>query len=278
MPYRIVVKAFLLGMLSLAHLVPAAAQNRLRDSEATQLNAVASVPTGIMSVESLLHTLSKDSSLEIEAVDYLRGRTVVVCVRGCTVREILDDLAEMNEWTWKRTSPKHYLVSRRTTRKPQRLDQIPSVLQAALPLDWRVYLGIVGEGARAYRDFAGPGGNGARKLGPGQSFEHNTISLAGRSLDLLMESLKTEIMTGDLIPFSKLTKSQQNQLILILLYPVLNDMHGGLIRGRFHPFMADPLEATIELRKGRDLMVGSQSYEGSVHRFGGFGMPVPVRQ
>jgi hypothetical protein len=240
------------------------AQDTPPGTEEARLNTKVRLSPGETTLAEVMEALSRQTGLQIEASDSLRERRLIVLMEGLTARGALDTLAQLNNWTWRRTGPGHYLLTRLTIRRPQRLADVPFTMQAALPKDFRTYLGLTNwrkmpPGERAFAALQGA-------YGPACS----------QARQELVEALAPVLLHEAEIPYSRLTRRQQENLLFFLFFSgfrrtseLLYDCPG--------PHRIEPSQATLELQQGKVLMVEMYTVPGDPGSGIGFGQNVVDR-
>ena len=90
----------------------------------------------------LLRAVSQCSQCKISIADYLQEQSLSLWTRGCSVRSLMDLLAEQNNWGWNYTEAKGISIDRRDTFVPANLSEVSAAFQTALPPGYRHYLGL----------------------------------------------------------------------------------------------------------------------------------------
>ena len=86
--------------------------------------------------------MATQTGLQIQTEPYLETRKLVVELDSLTGQIALDTLAELNDWRW--FSPEKGIIrlTRKRVRMPQTLADLSACMIAALPADYRAFLGV----------------------------------------------------------------------------------------------------------------------------------------
>lgn len=107
-----------------------------------KLDAKVSFSVESGSVGQVAAELSKQTGISIAAASSIRDRKLTFEAAGITVRQALDALAETYDCRWYRRQPGQYVVDRMLFRTPTDSTAIPALMQAALPVDIRIFAAL----------------------------------------------------------------------------------------------------------------------------------------
>lgn len=192
------------------------------DPDDSKLRIRINLTLGNTTLEKVAAEVTRQTGLTIEAVDYLGERRLTIAMEGMSARDALDALAEMHDWTWYRTSPGHYLLTRHTLRLPRDPAGMMRAVPLALPPDWRRYFRV------------GLPAKEAVRLPPAQGFQfpddpkmpiflrakrgvdQQAASLVEREKLRLYNALKQDVAKSEKVPYAKLPAEEQRRLVFIL--------------------------------------------------------------
>jgi hypothetical protein len=230
-----------LSLLPLAGLLVCPQESRQTADDA-KLNTKVHLSLGSTTLLRVMDELSKQTGLKIEASDYLLERKLIVAMEGLTSREALDSLAELNDWTWYRTESGHYLLARPTFRRPSSLRDVPRAMQAALPRDFRVFLGGMADW---------------RKMTPDEramaALSKPHLRALNQTKEAFVEELAPSLLQQDVKPYSTLSGRQQESLLFSVVFDRFGDTSELLYDFGLHQI--EPALVTLELQQGKILMV-----------------------
>ncbi len=199
---------------------------------------------GSTTVDNLMTALSEQTGLNIRAADYLRERKIIVQMDGVTAETVLNDIGELNEWTWSETIPDRIMVVRKRLHVAATADAIPRLIQAAIPKDVREYLAIETPTEDIAKHIAAHDDHAMLKviIASGALARTVAVDQAG-----LLTSLPAGIIKGEPIPYAKLTEHQRRQLLVALVFPLFQQTNSQLLRGNGLPQVSNIKDAVIEL-------------------------------
>jgi hypothetical protein len=90
----------------------------------------------------LLRAVSQISQCKISLADYLQEQNLSLWTRGCSVRSLMDLLAEQNDWGWTYIAARGINIARRDTFVPANLSEVSAAFKIALPPGYRHFLGL----------------------------------------------------------------------------------------------------------------------------------------
>lgn len=92
-------------------------------------------------LSNVVAALSDTLKVKIVLSNHLKERRITASVQNLTLRETLDCITELNDWTWYQTDEGEILITTRQT-KVNNLEQMKKAILHTLPLDARTYLGL----------------------------------------------------------------------------------------------------------------------------------------
>ena len=104
------------------------------------LNARIDVTARETSVGDLVRQMSNSAGVEINADPSIQSRRVIIHTQKSTVRETLDSLAELHDWTWRKSSETAIALSQKRLLKPSVPSEVSRHMRASIPRDLRDYL------------------------------------------------------------------------------------------------------------------------------------------
>jgi len=249
----------------------ALAQGEQQDTIQAKLAKTVHLEIGVTTVEKLMATLSNQTGLTIKAAEYLRERSLTTRMDNVSARTALEALDALNDWTWSVTPPNQILVSRRRLRLDAGPAAIPRAMQSAIPADMRTYMHI----ATPTEDMTKYDNIFDSTLPMTMRAGYNTLmkSVISDQTDLLT-SLAPAILTGDPIPFGKMTQLQRSQLCIALVFPVLRETDYQLLHGDILPHVADVNNAVLQMHGPTTLLIGSEINDGKSTSEIGFGAQI----
>ncbi|MCW3052619.1 MAG: hypothetical protein JWN14_1789 [Chthonomonadales bacterium] len=90
----------------------------------------------------LLQEISQHSRCKTTMADYLQEQHLSLWTKGCSIRSLMDLLAEQNEWEWTYTPLTGLNITRHDTYVPANLAEVSAAFQLAMPPGYRHYLGL----------------------------------------------------------------------------------------------------------------------------------------
>lgn len=199
---------------------------------------------GEVSVASLTEALSKQTGLTITAIPALRSRSIIVQARGAHVIDVLTALVEMNDWTLRESESGTLLIARRILLVPQVPTFIPRLIQNAIPRDLRDYFQVPrpSDDRRKYQDpdtFFAP--TAAQRAGT--DLTGHRVTGYGRHVAEAIRDFRASLVIDNLIdkqlPYSKLTATQEKQILFYYVVKELNSL-GTFSHGDLAPCFVNP--------------------------------------
>ncbi len=235
---------------------------------------------GSTTLETVTASLSKQSGLKIQAVDYLKPHKMIVQIDEMCVADALNTLAELNEWRWVETDKGVLLIMRPLPRMPQSYVEASAALQSVLPKAFRTFLGV-GVSPDA------PENDRERRLKEAGAFdgvtnkriEKRISTLINKHLDMLRESINQQDKEAKQLSYAKMTPDQKESLLIALVGGALGELnlnHYYLVRNHVYPYQLDTNKAEITVKNGL-LNIGatSTSANGKGTLYMGFGVGIP---
>jgi hypothetical protein len=105
-----------------------------------QLQLDARMPRGRLG--DLMRKIAEISRCKIRISDYLQDQTVSLWTNNCSLRSLMEMIAEQDELEWTYTPSAGLTILRRSTFVPASLSEVRAAFQIALPPDYRHFLGI----------------------------------------------------------------------------------------------------------------------------------------
>ena len=214
----------------------------------------------ITTTAAILQAVSEQTGLTIRVADYLKERKIVMQVKDISAADLLNTLAELNDWTWRGNAAGVIFVERRKKDTPRQMAEVPIALQYVLPADFRAFLGSTGrlndpmyhEEPDAQGHFAG----GAFRKGNAGGMQKAAQTLHDDLYRLLTPALKP----GFAVAYTRLTDAQRHILLVATVLNNLSTLNSAnshnVLQGTLRPYELDLAAAELTLRGG-SLMVGS---------------------
>ncbi len=225
----------------------------------------------------LLRAVSQRSECKITVADYLQEQTLSLWTKQCSVRLLMDLLAEQNEWKWSYVPETGVNISRRDTFVPLNLSEVSAAFLIALPPSYRHFLGwgvstddwLKGSDdptMQAYR--AIPGGDViAMRLTVGRKAIQNDYN--DPVMLRIWPTRPQPFPNGQELNYKDWT-SQTKEAVLASLFGVaLGGFFGvgrgiDVIEGRLTPYEVNPELLRLHLDGFEDGMYHSFSYNSSI--------------
>ena len=293
-------RAVLLGLsLLLTGLHSAAAQTHSVSTPemAARISTKVNLSLGLTTLEKVTQSLSAQTGLSIEASTYLRDRKLIIQMKDMSAAAALNSLAELNDWQWMEVKENHLLITRPTINRPQNVPEISRAIQAALPKDFRRYMGIgvpvddlpLIDNPKTSRSF-----EREREVHPMRRTE--MLVRVNSKIRPLLEAQQNElfqttqpgILGGKELAYSRLLPSQKKSLVVSLVVRALSDLCGGnptiipvtplnVMTGYIRSDLLDVEKDEIFLFHGTDLMIGRTVIENGVLTYSGSEAPIEHR-
>ena len=135
------------GRLLIPFVPPAPLPSRIPESEQPTalpqgLASSTHLNMGATTLKAVTQALSAQTGLRVQTETYLEERNLVVELKNVTAQNALDSLAELNDWRWFSPEKGVVMLTRKRAPLPQSLSDLPVCMSAALPADYRVFLGV----------------------------------------------------------------------------------------------------------------------------------------
>lgn len=280
-PIRVSLVHLLFLLLSICACVPLSAQEVRLEATATKLKTTVHL-RGAMTLAELLTSLSEQTGLKIEPIDYLREHRVVVALDKVSAQTALANLSELNEWVWRETEAGHILVSRPKPIKPQTLDALGIALRTALPKDFRRFLISDPKVRDPYAKLSLPpaGTHVEEQL---SSVPYRSTGVSTVNTMLLERSRFIYTILEPNLPYDKplaiaeMSELQRQKLLEYVTLEALTRcstfMEQEFLRGETQPYEKDPTSTTIS-RSENALVIGSFEKHGIHTEFTFFAAPL----
>jgi hypothetical protein len=291
---RLLVTSLLLAVPGLSSSLllagPAAAQ---QSSSGNPLNVKVSLELGTVSLPKVLKALEAQTGLRIQAAPYLRERRLVVEIAGTSARQALDAITSLHGWTWKQIEPGHILIERKRPKAGSGGSAVPLMVQSAIPLDWRRFLGI---GKDSFQEVAqntkldeiiqnmkldAVGQNTKQdaktaRQSARRQWRPNLLRKLSRASERLLKTLDPEAIHTVKLPYSKLSPEQQQSLITLFTLKAFRETNFLLLYDDYYATMLNPANISLQIRGPSSLYVGviEEDSEGSF-AFEGISVQIP---
>lgn len=239
-------------------------------------------------LRALLAELSEQTGLKVEAESFLIDRTVSVSASGQSAGEILDSLAELNDWVWIENKDRHIFLSRPRYITPKNLTEVPKAMQRCLPLDIRRYMGVgAGPDDLLIKESSSFHGNIAMTLKQSPELiisqsNANRLAIASQQVEdaILKVFSQKHFRIGELY-YQSWDKDLRELVFKRLTLKALQDeatpANAGIYLAALQPFELDPSKALISLGGGMDIssFVPPPPNQPGRTRIVGFGNVIP---
>lgn len=216
-----------------------ASQPVLSASQAqAKMNTRVHLMLGSTTLAQVTAAMCQQTSLEISGSDYLRERKLVVMLDDVRLADALDALAEANDWAWRLDSQGEVVIARRVSRLNQTPASIPGLLRAAMPRDWRVFLGLPPSESNP----------ASATLSIDSSTHQDLFTVYGNSLNWLRATLEPETLLKTPFTYKNMTPAQQERLRLIMVSQALWKTGRNLLYNPLMPHLVDPGMAIIRFK------------------------------
>lgn len=253
----------LASFLGICRLPRASAQAVVSEDAKTKLGASVRLAAGTTTVGQVTDALSQQTGLKIEAADYLRDHMLTMHMTNVSAATVLNTFTELYGWQWSETEDKRILLNHSSLKTPRQITDIPKALEAALPKDFRRFLGM--ETPLSSSPFY-------------QASVRMAADSFPRTLGFDMyKELALQVRPGEMIPYDHLSASRKHDLLVLLVLDAMEEIERGgdrdLFRGYTQPFDYDLSKAHFTLKNGM-FMVGITQYEGTGRHEYAFGAPL----
>lgn len=218
------------------------------DDDEARLAAVLHIGQGETRVGDLLADLSKQTGLDVQAEEYIRSRRLIVAMPDASAREVLDALADLEEWKWFKAEAGRYIVERPPVRPLTDPLKAPEQLTRIMPRDLRDYAP-----PKSQLPFAG--------LPPEEEYKRITegdmraMNDAQSLRDDLMLSVKPRLVEHPELSFQALQPADQERLLLILVLDALRRIDLLSWQGGGPALYLDAPDTFLVMENGRVLAV-----------------------
>lgn len=262
------------------------------DSAPTQsrLQVPAHLELGAVTVDAVIQFLSAQTGLPIQAEDYIRERALIVQMNNITVQAALDTLTELNDWRWFRREDGVIQITRKRPRIPQTPAELPACLRAALPADYRIFLGA-GVATQDLPQLFFMQEDGSSQAVPSSGLEASQrtqrlswrlgnlqrprlLKLRRALLSELGDMQRVRLEKGETLTWKRLPPKQRKNIEEALMLTYLSDLGDGYLRllaNGLSPFQNDINTAQLRIMQGNDMAIGSQ--ENTNYTFIGTAIP-----
>jgi hypothetical protein len=212
--------------------------------------------------------LSKQLGVEIIPAPYLEQHLVSIYCPSMIGVQILDSLADLNDWTWRIIAPGKVSISRHTPEFDRSVAAIPRRMQAAIPRYIRTFLRVSTPDYNLNKPASTlvTGLMDARRL----TSDRIARAVAEDQADLLT-GLSVKLTGDSKVTFSEMTSAQQRELLVALIFPLFRTTSYELLHGDLLPHVAGVENAFLKLSGGSALMIGSRVSDGKTDTEVGFG-------
>lgn len=213
-------------------------------STSKQLDTPIELSEGELTVADFAADLAKWSGMAITASSAVGDRKVIVALGKTTPRLALDCLCDMYDWRWSQHETGTFVIERKAIRRPSDIRQIPSQMQASLPVDVRAFAGLPNLKTKLPDDRTSPRVMG--KVGP-EAF---------RARDTLKASLATKFESSDEVAVKSLNADQLSDLVGWLLFDRFVKSSLEILHDDYAPHRIDPAKLVVKFQNdGKDIMV-----------------------
>jgi hypothetical protein len=278
--------------MMLNFVIPGAAQTVTSETvKAALKKPIHLIPNGTAeknTLRTLLASMREQTGLTMEAESFLLDRTVIVTANGQNAGELLNALAELNDWVWNEKADHHILLSRPRYVAPTNLGEVPKAMQRCLPVDMRRYLGIgvapedlfLPENSRFHGKEAD-----LLKQSPEQIISEsnkNRLSIASQKADdAILQTLSLQHFREGDLSYQEWSKELREQVIQRLVLQALeqeaNPVSTGLTISALQPFQTDLSKAFISVNGGifiSSYLPPPPNHPDGIHKTG-FGAIIP---
>lgn len=243
-----------------------------REATKEKLKTTVKLHLGSTTLAQFAKSLTEQTSLPIQAADYLTEHRIIVETEGIPASTLLSSLAELNDWEWRETDEGGIIISRKPPHRPSRFSEVPKALNSALPRDFRAYLGF-------YQPEPPPksrGDEGLKQIGV--YLDRVIIPRHLMRIDALTREIADElgnkllaITTRNTVPVSSMPSEIRERLALSMVLNALgtsckSESDYTLLTGCMYPYQAEPGNAEIRIQTG-NFGVGSTETNGLYRGF-----------
>lgn len=212
--------------------------------------------------------IAKQASVTLIVAPSIQDRKLTMHTPSSTTRQVLDVLCETYDWRWYRQSPGGYVLDRRSFRKPQDPAAIPAMMQAALPMDIRVFASLPNLKVKAKNPEERTGYLAADKV----------KQIKFRAADRFRLSLTGVFNTRDSFSIQEMSPRQRDDLLAWLTFANL-DRSMEMLHNDYAPHQMDIKHIVLKMEQwGLDVMTTADVKPGfgfGTAIFFADGRPVP---
>lgn len=121
---------------------PQSPSAQTRDAMPPILQTPIHLHLGTTTMQAAAQALAAQTGLHIQVDNCLQARKLLVEMDNLTAQDALDTLAELGDWRWFRKEDGTIWLARKRVVIPQTIADLPACLRAALPRDYRTFLGV----------------------------------------------------------------------------------------------------------------------------------------
>ncbi len=203
-----------------------------------------------------LSELSQQSGIVIEAVSALEEREIALQFEDVTLRGALDALTQLHDWYWYSTDSGHLLIERKKAKAASEPSQISLLIQAALPSDWRHFLGV----GRLVEKSVPTTGDAEQtidaRLQAAQEARTRMGVFRQKISRELLSSLNPEALTVTPLAFGKLSAAQQSLLTGQFLLAAFQETNHEVLLDNQALWKLDLQNNEVSLTKPASLQIG----------------------
>lgn len=173
-----------------------------------------------------------------------------------TVAEFLEMMSELHDWHWHEDAPGHILITRKLPAMPKKIPDVPLALRAALPKDWRRFLGHLPEDnshvPEAKREAMNRMGLYEERIAmPIQ--RARIAALARHYAERLRAVFQDQAEAGAKLSFKSLSAEQVHDIVTCLVLDAFDQLYGtatasSMILGKLPGYQLDPCSTVIRIK------------------------------
>ncbi len=235
----------------------AAAQTKSIGPTAALQTSRVQLSLGEATLSGVAKSLTSQTGVQIEAVDFLRKHRLIVQIPSTTAADALNLICELNAWTWYEDKAGHIIITRAPPKRPRRIADLAETLGSALPRDWERFLSHSPSGAEPAdwrKDYFKKNGMYEDRVTLPER-RKIAATLAQCYAVQLIAQLESKHGQGQEIAITALTSGQKRGLINCLVLDTLSTLceikaAGKIQLGRVPRYMIEPRSARITLKNG----------------------------
>lgn len=206
----------------------------------TKLRKTVQMDLGSTDAGALAAELAKQTGLMISVESAIATRKLVVSLGQLSAKNALDAICSLEGWQLTRVETGHYELIRPVCRPASRSEELPRLMQKALPVDWRAFLQAPDLTKRSLMEHTST--RAKNRLG----------QIESTLLDRIQAAVSTERLLRGPVKFMTLTEKQRSDLVLWL---ALNRMDDSveIIHGDFSAYRMEPSRVFLRLEGGNAL-------------------------